>query len=67
MKPDDCVQPATKEEEELYQLLSDVTCKPASHLRSRWCEPSLTIHNIEISGPKSTFSTRAQRFETYDK
>ncbi|XP_006462650.1 hypothetical protein AGABI2DRAFT_179317 [Agaricus bisporus var. bisporus H97] len=49
----DCVQPATKEEEELYQLLSDVTCKPASHLRSRWCEPSLTIHNIEISGPKN--------------
>lgn len=51
--PDDQVRPQTEEEEELYKLLSEVTQKPASLLRSKWREPSLTIHNIEISGPRS--------------
>jgi len=51
--PDDQVRPQTEEEEELYKLLSEVTKKPASLLRSKWREPSLTMHNIEISGPKS--------------
>jgi len=51
--PDDQVRPQTEEEEKLYKLLSEVTQKPASLLRSKWREPSLTIHNIEISGPRS--------------
>jgi hypothetical protein len=49
---DDRVRPQTAEEKELYKLLSDITQKPASHLSSSWREPSITIHNIEISGPK---------------
>ena len=49
---DDHVRPQTAEEKELYKLLSDVTRTPASLLSSRWREPSVTIHNIEISGPK---------------
>ena len=50
---DDKVRPQTDAEKELYKLLSDVTQKPASLLASRWREPSLTIHNVQISGPKS--------------
>ncbi|KAJ8090465.1 hypothetical protein PM082_019063 [Marasmius tenuissimus] len=49
----DNVVPATKEEEGLYEKLSEITQRPASSLFSRWHEPSLTIHNIEISGPKN--------------
>ncbi|KAF9454810.1 glutathione degradosome [Macrolepiota fuliginosa MF-IS2] len=49
----DKVRAPTEEEEELYKLLSEVTQKSASLLRSRWREPSLTMHNIEISGPKN--------------
>ena len=41
------------EEKELYKLLSEVTQRPAALLSSRWSEPSLTIHSVEISGPKS--------------
>ncbi|KAF8798830.1 Zn-dependent exopeptidase [Phlegmacium glaucopus] len=48
----DRVRPQTTEEKQLYKLLSEVTQKPASLLSSRWREPSMTIHNIEISGPK---------------
>ncbi|KAJ3514190.1 hypothetical protein NLJ89_g2516 [Agrocybe chaxingu] len=47
------VREQTEEEEELYKLLSDVTQRPASLLSSRWREPSLTVHNIGISGPKN--------------
>ncbi|KAF5315326.1 hypothetical protein D9619_006998 [Psilocybe cf. subviscida] len=50
----DKVRLQTKEEEELYSLLSQVTSKPASLLSSRWREPSLTIHNVEISGPRNS-------------
>ena len=53
---DDRVRPQTAEEKELYKLLSDVTQKPASLLSSRWREPSMTIHNIAISGPKGKTS-----------
>ncbi|KAF8158262.1 hypothetical protein B0H34DRAFT_657084 [Crassisporium funariophilum] len=49
----DRVRPQTEGEKQLYKLLSEVTQKPASLLSSRWREPSLTIHNIEISGPKN--------------
>lgn len=50
---DDHVRPQTSEEKELYELLSTITQRPASSLSSRWSEPSLTLHTIEISGPKS--------------
>ena len=50
---DDRVRPQTEEEKQLYKLLSKITNRPASLLSSRWREPSFTIHNVEISGPKS--------------
>ncbi|KAF9013391.1 hypothetical protein BDQ17DRAFT_1386947 [Cyathus striatus] len=49
----DHVRPQTEEEKELYKLLSEVTHTPASSLASRWREPSLTIHSLEVSGPKN--------------
>jgi hypothetical protein len=52
---DDRVRPQTEEEKQLYKLLSDVTHRPASSFSSRWREPSLTVHNIQISGPQSQF------------
>lgn len=52
---DASVREQTDAEKELYRLLSDVTKKPAASLAARWREPSLTIHTIEISGPKSGF------------
>jgi di- and tripeptidase len=51
--PDDKVRPQTEKEKEMYDRLSEITQRPAALLSSRWREPSLTIHNIEISGPKS--------------
>ncbi|EGN97989.1 hypothetical protein SERLA73DRAFT_169073 [Serpula lacrymans var. lacrymans S7.3] len=50
----DDVRPLTEEEEKLYDLLSQVTQRPGSSLSSRWREPSLTVHNIEVSGPKNS-------------
>lgn len=50
---DDHVRPLNDEERQLYKLLSTVTQRPASSLIARWREPSLTVHNIEVSGPKS--------------
>jgi len=35
-------------------VLSGITQTPASLLTSRWREPSLTIHNIEVSGPRNS-------------
>jgi len=49
----DLVRPQTEDEKKLYERLSAVTHRPASSLSSRWREPSLTVHNIEISGPKN--------------
>ncbi|KAJ2935286.1 hypothetical protein H1R20_g1809, partial [Candolleomyces eurysporus] len=49
----DAVRVKSDEEKELYDLLSQITQKPASSLVARWREPSLTIHTIEISGPKN--------------
>ncbi|KDQ62261.1 hypothetical protein JAAARDRAFT_30154 [Jaapia argillacea MUCL 33604] len=49
----DHVRPQTVEERQLYQLLSAIVQRPASSLSSRWREPSLTIHNIEVSGPRN--------------
>lgn len=52
---DDKVRSQTKEEERLYDMLSEITQRPAALLSSRWTVPSLTIHNIESTGPKSWF------------
>ncbi|KAF8630926.1 hypothetical protein AX17_005283 [Amanita inopinata Kibby_2008] len=49
----DRVRPQTNEEKELYQLLSTITQRSAESLSARWREPSMTIHNIEISGPRN--------------
>lgn len=56
---DDAVRPSTDEEKELYQQLSSITKRSASSLCSRWREPSLTIHNIEVSGPRSEKSPKS--------
>ncbi|KAF9219228.1 glutathione degradosome [Gyrodon lividus] len=47
----DAVRPQTEDEKRLYELLSRVTRSPGSVLSSRWREPSLTVHNISVSGP----------------
>ncbi|KAI0927550.1 hypothetical protein AcV5_008062 [Taiwanofungus camphoratus] len=48
------VRPLTGEERQLYKVLSGITGTPASSLSSRWREPSLTIHNVEVSGPRNS-------------
>lgn len=50
---DDRVRPQDDEEKVLFTLLESVTQSPASSLAARWREPSLTIHNLEGSGPRS--------------
>ncbi|KIJ14910.1 hypothetical protein PAXINDRAFT_12180 [Paxillus involutus ATCC 200175] len=47
----DAVRPQTEDEKQLYELLSRLTGSPDSVLSSRWREPSLTVHNISVSGP----------------
>ncbi|KAG1879215.1 glutathione degradosome [Suillus subluteus] len=49
-----CVRHQTEAEKQLYDVLSNVTQKPASVLSSRWSEPSLTVHNIDVSGPRNS-------------
>ncbi|KAG7087427.1 hypothetical protein E1B28_013393 [Marasmius oreades] len=49
----DHVLHANQEEKDLYEKLSDITEKSASSIFSRWREPSLTVHSMEISGPKN--------------
>ncbi|KAF8887175.1 hypothetical protein BD779DRAFT_1611627 [Infundibulicybe gibba] len=49
----DRVRPQTDDETSLYQLLSQITGRPATSLSSRWREPSLTLHTIEMSGPQN--------------
>ena len=55
---DDRVRPLGDDERQLYTVLSGVTQTSASSLSSKWREPSLTIHNVEVSGPKSTRRSR---------
>ncbi|OBZ71455.1 putative di- and tripeptidase DUG2 [Grifola frondosa] len=50
----DSVRTLTDEERQLYKVLSNVTQTPASSLAARWREPSLTIHNVEVSGPRNS-------------
>lgn len=54
---DDSVRPLSDEEKALYDVLSNITKTPATSLASRWREPSLTVHNVEVSGPRSTSFT----------
>ncbi|KAJ7457667.1 hypothetical protein B0H11DRAFT_2063012 [Mycena galericulata] len=49
----DRVRQQTDAEKGLYQRLATITGRPAASLSSRWREPSLTVHSIEISGPKN--------------
>ncbi|KAJ7043858.1 hypothetical protein C8F04DRAFT_1070669 [Mycena alexandri] len=49
----DRVRQQTDTEKELYKRLATITGRAASSLSSRWREPSLTVHSIEISGPKN--------------
>ncbi|KAJ7695752.1 hypothetical protein B0H17DRAFT_1055463 [Mycena rosella] len=49
----DRVRQQTDAEKDLYKRLATITGRPASSLSSRWREPSLTVHSIEISGPKN--------------
>ncbi|KAF9265126.1 Zn-dependent exopeptidase [Marasmius fiardii PR-910] len=48
------VSGADQAEKDLYERLSEITHKPASSMFSRWREPSLTVHSMEISGPKNS-------------
>ncbi|KAK7689745.1 hypothetical protein QCA50_006384 [Cerrena zonata] len=50
----DDVRPLTEEERQLFQVLSGVTQTPASSLSAKWREPSLTVHDIQVSGPKNS-------------
>ena len=48
---DDKVRPLDEEEVGLFRLLESVTQLSAASLKSRWREPSLTIHSVRGSGP----------------
>ncbi|OSX56497.1 hypothetical protein POSPLADRAFT_1186649 [Postia placenta MAD-698-R-SB12] len=50
----DSVRPLTPEEQQVYTVLSGVTQTPTALLASRWREPSLTIHNVQVSGPRNS-------------
>ncbi|KAI0785192.1 Zn-dependent exopeptidase [Abortiporus biennis] len=50
----DNVRPLTEEERQLYAVLSGVTQTPASVLSAKWREPALTVHSVEVSGPKNS-------------
>ncbi|TDL23199.1 Zn-dependent exopeptidase [Rickenella mellea] len=47
----DKVRRQTDEEKQLYEVLSSIINRPASSLSSRWSEPSLSIHSLDVSGP----------------
>ncbi|KAH9917958.1 Zn-dependent exopeptidase [Fomitopsis serialis] len=50
----DNVLPCTDQEKGVYAVLANITKTPAAHLSSRWREPSLTVHNVEVSGPRNS-------------
>ncbi|PCH40332.1 glutathione degradosome [Wolfiporia cocos MD-104 SS10] len=50
----DSVRPLTPDERRMYTVLSGITQTSAESLLSRWREPSLTIHNVEVSGPRNS-------------
>lgn len=45
------MRPLDEEEVALFRLLESVTQLSAASLKSRWREPSLTIHSVRGSGP----------------
>ncbi|KAH7097612.1 Zn-dependent exopeptidase [Auriculariales sp. MPI-PUGE-AT-0066] len=47
----DDVRPMTSRELEQFELLANVTKEPAARLSSRWREPSLSVHGLQVSGP----------------
>ncbi|KZV68817.1 Zn-dependent exopeptidase [Peniophora sp. CONT] len=50
----DNVRTQDKKEAELFRMLEEITQTCSSKLCSRWCEPSLTVHNIAGSGPTNS-------------
>src|SRR5215472_606726 len=52
---DDQVQQQPDAEKELFLRIAQITGRPVSSMSSRWREPSLTIHTVQMSGPQSTF------------
>ncbi|KAH9829631.1 Zn-dependent exopeptidase [Rhodofomes roseus] len=50
----DSVRPCSEQETQLYSTLANITKTPAASLASRWREPSLTVHNVEVSGPRNS-------------
>ncbi|KAM5533124.1 hypothetical protein V8D89_013172 [Ganoderma adspersum] len=50
----DSVRPQTDEERQSYKVLSSVTQTSENLLAARWREPSLTVHNVEVSGPRNS-------------
>ncbi|KAF8921560.1 hypothetical protein CPB85DRAFT_1271425 [Mucidula mucida] len=49
----DHVRQQSENERRSFATLAEITGKPASWLSSRWSSPSLTVHNIEASGPQN--------------
>ncbi|KZS99837.1 uncharacterized protein LAESUDRAFT_732836 [Laetiporus sulphureus 93-53] len=48
------VHPIMREEEHLYLVLAGIMHMPASSIAARWHELSLTVHNVEVSGPRNS-------------
>ncbi|KAF9651570.1 glutathione degradosome [Thelephora ganbajun] len=47
------VRPLTEEESALYERITSITKRSTESLSSKWCEPSFTVHNIQVSGPRN--------------
>lgn len=50
---DDLVRPETDMERTTYADIAKITGTNAKSISARWREPSLTIHNITVSGSSS--------------
>ncbi|CAE6432865.1 unnamed protein product [Rhizoctonia solani] len=47
----DQVRPQPEEERVLYEKIAEVTKTTPTSIASRWSEPSLSIHSLNVSGP----------------
>ena len=47
----------TEDESGLYERIASITKRPTESLSSKWREPSFTVHNIQVSGPRSMLVT----------
>lgn len=54
---DESVRPQTSREKDLYTVLASITQQPTTSLSSRWREPALSVHSVQVSGPQSRHST----------